>query len=69
MPRLNLGRVSESCIYAVASDSEEGFWNNDDGWVADIEDATRWPGDYINSEGLDLPITAGNDARLIVTNY
>lgn len=47
----------------VFSDSEEGFWSNDDGWVADLRCASV----FCSSETsrFDLPISASDDARWI----
>lgn len=61
--------ISSSFIYGIASDSEEGFWNNERGWVLDVEDASRWGGDKILEGEVTLPNSVGNDARFIITNY
>lgn len=48
-------------LFVIMSESEYGFWSNDQGWVYDTESATF----YLESEqgSINLPQTRGNDAR------
>jgi len=43
--------------YVILSNSEQGFWSNDMGWVYDLASATRFP-----SLPPLLPISTGQDA-------
>lgn len=53
--------------YVTHSKSEEGFWNNDLGWVFDINDADRYT--LEEKEQCRLPISSNNDAEWIVVKY
>ena len=47
--------------HLIASKSENGFWSDKDGWVADKESATKYHPDKVGY----LPMSAKNDARLV----
>jgi hypothetical protein len=44
----------------IFSDSEEGYWSNEDGWVADLRCATVFRN--IEIPLLNLPMSASDDA-------
>jgi hypothetical protein len=50
--------------YVIHSQSERGFWNNVDGWVYSINDATL----FDRQEG-QLPVSMGHDAEWLVHTY
>ena len=54
-------------LMVIQSESERGFWNNEDGWVSDITEASK----YCRRETFDflLPMTALNDAKWVVIEY
>ena len=49
-------------IYSAneAASNDAGFWSNDDGWVEDLEDATRFS--KAESKSMNLPMSTGRDA-------
>ena len=53
-------------IYVIVSEHEKGFWNTDDGWVSDINDASRF--DQNDKDNLTLPIGA-EDVKWLVVVY
>lgn len=48
--------------FVIRSESEKGFWSNEDGWVESIESATK----FETNDG-HLPVSAGNDAMWEMT--
>lgn len=47
----------------IYSESEHGFWSNDQGWVYDGPSATRFS--VKEAKSLNMPVSKGNDAMLI----
>lgn len=54
-------------LYVIESESEKGFWSNEDGWVYDIASATT----FTTSDATmsNLPMSRGNDAKWRVYSY
>ena len=52
----------DKIIYSAneAATNDAGFWSNDDGWVGDLEAATRFTA--AEAETVDLPMSLGSDA-------
>lgn len=47
----------------IFSDSEEGFWSNEDGWVSDLRCATVFRN--VEIPMYHMPMAASDDARWI----
>ena len=51
--------------YVIQSEFYKGFWNNDDGWIGDVTDATRFT--QKEMEESNLPI--GASGKWLVVKY
>ena len=54
-------------IFAIHSANERGFWNNDDGWVFALADATTFT--YSEALSVNLPNSDGMDAEWFIVDY
>ena len=55
--------------YIIHSRSEHGFWNNEDGWVCDIKDATRFNEDYVKMWSTPSILSKDDDQEWIQVYY
>ncbi len=58
---------SDETVFVVRSVSEQGYWSNEDGWVADTESATKYNQGNKPYEAY-LPFSGENDAEIVVAD-
>jgi hypothetical protein len=49
--------------WVISSESEDGYWSNEIGWVASIVDATHFTVNTQNQPEFNLPMSSANDAE------
>jgi len=49
-------------MYVIRSESEQGYWSNDDGWMLHPESATEFSSE---ERAGHLPMSCGNDAEWV----
>lgn len=55
--------------YVIVAESERGFWQNHDGWVFNIEDATVFSGSEILDPLFTSPYVPAHDESFICVDY
>lgn len=61
-----MNEAKDTACYVIVSESERGFWSNEQGWVFDKDSATVFTAE---EEVQNLPLSAGDDAQRVPFSY